>query len=324
MPDRPLTSTSKTSQSDAVRRDLRSRFNVAIGLMAVIPLLTFGYLITVRCVSISALGGLNGVYVLLAIFIALLGVLTGHQLIRDVIRRLVDVNAQLAQLNDRQAAFVGNVAHELRSPLAVFKGALDNLADDVHGPLTSDQRQPVTMCQREVNRLARLVGDLLDVTRIEAGRLPLHNEPVVLQDVVEAVRQLFDGVAKERQIRLETHVPDHPVTVVGDRDRLQQVLVNLVANALKFTARGTVGLSLSEEGTAARIEVSDTGPGISAPDQQRIFDKFERVGGQREEGSGLGLPIARDLVELHHGHMAVESRVGQGSRFIVWLPNGAA
>lgn len=306
------------------RGRLLARFNVAFALMGLIPLLVCAYLITVRFVSVGSLEGLNGVYFSLALIIACLGFVTGHQLIRDIVRRLVEANAQLEQLNERQAAFVGNVAHELRSPLAVFKGAIDNLADNLHGPLTADQREPVAMCQHEVSRLTRLVGDLLDVTRIEAGRLPLAKQPVVLQDVVEAVRLLFSGVAKDRQIKLEVRVPERPVTMIGDRDRLQQVLVNLVGNALKFTQHGAVGISLIDDGEAAQLEVSDTGPGIDPSDQQRIFDKFERAGGQQEEGSGLGLPIARDLVELHHGHIWVESQTGLGSRFIIRMPKGGA
>ncbi|MBI4342662.1 MAG: HAMP domain-containing histidine kinase [Candidatus Omnitrophica bacterium] len=321
-PSRALTPVGSSTQSlyQAVRRDLLSRFNIAFSLMTIIPLLTCCYLITVRFFSISVLEGLNGMYFLLALVIALLGLLAGRQLIRDVIRRLVEANVQLAQLNDRQAAFVGNVAHELRTPLTIFKGALDNLADGLHGPLAPEQQPQVSMCQKEVNRLARLVGDLLDVTRIEAGRLPLAREPVVLQEVLGAVGQLFSGLAKERGLQLSVQLPQQPVTLIGDRDRLQQVFVNLVANALKFTERGEIRLTLISDGDAVQVEVADTGPGIDPADRLRIFDKFERVGHTMEEGAGLGLPIARDLVDLHHGHIWVESQPGQGSRFVIRLP----
>ena len=311
---------STQSIHQVVRRDLLSRFNIAFSLMSVIPLLICCYLITVRFFSIAALEGLNGMYFLFALFIAVLGLLAGRQLIRDIIRRLVEANAQLAQLNDRQAAFVGNVAHELRTPLTIFKGALDNLADGLHGPLAPAQQPQVAVCQKEVNRLTRLVGDLLDVTRIEAGRLPLAKQPLILQEVLEAVAQLFREMARERGLQLVVQLPHEPVSLIGDRDRLQQIFVNLVANAVKFTERGEVRLSMREDGDAVQVEVVDTGPGIDPANRLRIFDKFERVGQTMEEGSGLGLPIARDLVDLHHGHVWVESRPGQGSRFIVRLP----
>jgi signal transduction histidine kinase len=301
-------------------RDLLSRFNVAFSLMSVIPLLTCLYLINVRFFSWSFLQGLNGVYFLLALVIALLGLLVGHQLIRDIIRQLAGANAKLALLNNQQAAFVSNVAHEFRAPLAVFKGALDNLADGLHGPLTPDQQEPVGMCQKEVNRLRRLVGDLLDLSRIEAGKLPMKRQDVVLQEVLQAASRLFNGVLKERGLRFELELPEAPARLVGDRDRLEQVFVNLLSNAIKFTEQGGIGMRLTRQGAAFRMEVSDTGPGIAPEDLERVFNKFERLGSPDEEGAGLGLPIARDIVELHHGHIWAESEPGSGSRFIVELP----
>ena len=301
-------------------RGLLSRFNVAFSLMSIIPLLTCVYVVTVRFFSIAALEGMNGLYFLLALVIALLGLLAGHQLIRDMIQRLVEANTKLAQLNNQQAAFVSNVAHEFRSPLTVFKGALDNLADGLYGSLTADQSEPVRMCQKEVNRLTRLVTDLLDLSRIEAGKLPMARQDVVLQEILHAVAQLYGGLLKQRGLRLTLDLPAAPVCLVGDRDRLEQVFINLLSNAIKFTEHGGVTMRLTQADGACQVEVADTGPGIAAADLQRVFDKFERVGTQAEEGSGLGLPIARDIVELHHGHIWVESRVGQGSRFIVKLP----
>jgi signal transduction histidine kinase len=305
------------------RHDIGSllrRFNFAFSLMSIIPLLTCVYLITVRLFSFSVLQGMNGVYLLLALAIALLGLLAGHQLIRDIIRQLVGANEQLARLNERQAAFVSNVSHEFRAPLAVFKGALDNLADGLHGPLTQEQVEPVAMCRKEINRLIRLVGDLLDVSRLEAGKLRLSQEEVQVQELLQSVAAFFGGLLKERGLSLALELPRDPVTIIGDRDRLRQVFLNLLTNAIKFTERGGIRIRLTADGDAVRIDVEDTGAGIAPADRERIFDKFERVGSQAEEGAGLGLPIARDLVELHRGRVWVESEPGRGSRFIVRLP----
>ena len=310
----------KAASDKTLVRAAMSRFNMAFNLMTVIPLLTCLYLISVRLLPSSFLQGLNGVSLILALVIALLGLLLGHQLIRDLIRRLLEVNVKLAQLNDRQAAFVGNVAHEFRSPLAIFKGALDNLADGLHGPLTLDQQEPVAMCQKEVKRLARLVGDLLDLTRIEAGKLPMVREPVALQEVLRTVAQLFEGLCRARGLALTTELPAASLAVPGDRDRLEQVFVNLLGNALKFTKQGGVVIRLTHDADSAQVEVEDTGEGIAEADLERVFDKFERVSGLAAEGSGLGLPIARDIVGLHQGRIWVESQLGRGSRFCVRLP----
>ena len=148
---------------------MMSEFNVAFSLMSVIPLLTCFYLITARFFSIEVLVGINGVFFLLALVIALLGLLAGHQLIRRIVGQLMQANAKLAKLNEAQGGFVSNVAHEFRAPLAVFKGALDNLADGLHGELAPDQQEPVIMCQKEVNRLTRLVRDLLELAASNRG-----------------------------------------------------------------------------------------------------------------------------------------------------------
>ncbi len=299
---------------------IMSRFNTAFSLMSIIPLLTCFYLITVRFFSIQILEGLNGVYFLLALIIALVGLLAGHQLIRDMIKQLVQANTKLAKLNDAQAGFVSNVAHEFRAPLGVFKGALDNLADGLYGPLSKDQEEPVVMCQRELNRLVRLVRDLLELARIESGKLKLAQQELVLQELLKPAGQMFQGVAKERGLSLSVELPDEPVRVTGDSDRLQQVFVNLLGNAIKYTDVGSIKLRLTTDKTNCRVELSDTGRGIAAADLERVFDKFERVGAQTEEGSGLGLPIAKDIVELHRGRIWVESQLGQGSHFFIELP----
>lgn len=321
-PSSPGTQPSSRPRSATTPQTVMSRFNVAFGLMSVIPLLTCFYLITVRFFSIKVFEGINGFYFLMALVIALLGLLVGHQLIRDIIRQLVETNAKLERLYAQQAAFVGNVAHEFRAPLAVFKGALDNLADGLHGPLSADQAEPVTMCQKEVNRLKRLVGDLLDLTRIEAGKLPLQREEVDLSELLSSVAQLVNGLIKERSLCLSVELPSSPIVVTGDPDRLKQVFVNLVTNAIKFTPAGTVAIRLLKDSDAAQVEIEDTGRGIAESDLERIFDKFERVGEPMEEGAGLGLPIARDIVELHQGRIWAESRIGQGSRFVIRLPLG--
>lgn len=304
------------------QRQVLSQFNTAFSLMSIIPLLICSYLITARFFTIEVLVGINGVYLLLAVVIAFLGLLAGRIAIQGVIRRLVETNAALAKLNEQQMSFVSNVSHEFRAPLTVIKSAMDNLADGLHGPLTQDQNEPIEMCQREATRLKRLVGDLLDIARIEAGKMRLVETDVVLQELLTASSQLFTDRLKKRGLGFSLELPDTPAIVRGDRDRLQQVFMNLLSNAAKFTERGEIRMRLTRDSQAFQVEIEDTGPGVAPEDRERIFDKFERVGTQTEEGSGLGLPIARDLVGLHHGRLWVEGELGKGSRFIVRLPAG--
>ncbi len=305
----------------ALRQRLLSQFHIAFALMSIIPLLLCCYLITVKFFSLSILAGLNGMYFLLAVVFAILGLLVGQFLIRRVMRQLVTTNEKLEAFHQMQAAFVSNVAHELRSPLTVVKGALDNLADGLHGPVSTDQMEPIAMSQREINRLKRLVGDLLDVARIEAGKMRLVRTEVDLRECLNAVAKSFEGMLKQRGLSVDVDMPASPVRIIGDQDRLSQVFINLVMNAIKFTKQGGIRLRLSSDAEDAQVEVVDTGRGIPAEDLERIFDKFERVGSDDQEGSGLGLPIAKAIVELHHGRMWAESRLDSGSRFIVRLPH---
>lgn len=176
------------------------------------------------------------------------------------------------------------------------------------------------MCQKEVNRLKRLVTDLLDLSRIESGKLPMVQQEVILQDVLTSVTKLYSGLLKERGLSLTVHLLEVPARVVGDRDRLEQVFVNLFTNAVKFTDGGGIRIQLTKDAERYQVEIQDTGRGIAAADLERIFDKFERVGMPAEEGSGLGLAIAKDIVGLHRGRIWVDSEVGKGSRFFVQLP----
>lgn len=304
------------------RDRLLSQFYIAFALMSIIPLLICCYLITVKFFTLSILEGLNGFYFLLAVAFAILGLLIGQLLLRNVVQQLVQANVKLEQFHQMQDAFVHNVAHELRSPLTIIKGALDNLADGLHGTLTADQLEPLMMSQRETARLKRIVGDLLDASSVEAGKLRLVHEPVSLQDCLRTVAKSCEGLAGERGLNISTDLPAAPVTIMGDQDRLNQVFINLLVNAIKFTEHGGIRIRLIDHGDAAQIDIADTGRGIPSEDLERIFDKFERVGPAHQDGSGLGLPIARGIVELHHGRIWAESRVGQGSRFVVRLPHG--
>jgi signal transduction histidine kinase len=186
-----------------------------------------------------------------------------------------------------------------------------------------DQLEALMMCQRESGRLKRLVSDLLDLARMEVGKLPLARQDVVLQEVVRATTRMFEDQIKQRGLQLSVELPAERAGIIGDQDRLQQVMINLLHNAIKFTQQGTITVRLTAEPRAYVIEVSDSGPGIAQGDLERVFDKFERVGAQTEEGSGLGLPIAKDIIKLHHGRMWVESLLGVGSRFMVQLPRSS-
>jgi two-component system OmpR family sensor kinase len=226
--------------------------------------------------------------------------------------------SRLENLFTTQRRFVADVSHELRTPLTVIKGEV-GLMRKFH-EIDDDS---LTSIESEVDRLTRLVGNLLLLAQAESGRLPLDLRPVELDNVVFEVFQQMKTLAGEK-VNLQMTAIDQ-VTISGDRDRLKQVFLNLLGNAVQYTpAGGAVNLSLDRVGEKVRVIISDTGPGIPAQDLPHIFERFYRGEKSRTRsgstGFGLGLSIAYWIVRNHGGSIDVNSRDGQGTTFCVWLP----
>jgi signal transduction histidine kinase len=266
-------------------------------------------------------------------------------------RELSEANADLEashrklQALDRlKSEFVSNVSHELRTPLTAIRMAVDNLLDGVSGDISPTLQRYLTRVKDNTDRLVRLISDLLDLSRIEAGRVELHPAPVSIgetfQDVVDGLRPM----ATAKGLVLEVVPEGHPVVALADRDKLHQVLTNLVGNAVKFTPEGgRVRLSVRvvhpwesqapsglddapsrvEDAGQVEVTVEDTGEGIPSEELGAIFEKFHQVhrhGQRKAHGTGLGLTIAKSLIEIQGGTIRVESELGRGSRFIFTLP----
>jgi signal transduction histidine kinase len=238
-------------------------------------------------------------------------------------RELEASHARLREVDQLKSDFLGNVSHELRTPLAAIKGYVDNLLDGVAGPLADKPRHYLGRVRDNADRLGRMVSDLLDLTRIEAGKIELVPRALPVADLVSDAVDGLRHVASERRVRVAVNLPPCPA-VWADPDRVHQVLANLLANAIKFSPPGgqvAVRASLNGDGLV-RLAVEDTGPGIPLTERERVFDKFYQVGrveGERPPGTGLGLTIARHLVELHGGRIWVEDGPGGGAAFVVLL-----
>ncbi|MGQ9681246.1 MAG: ATP-binding protein [Anaerolineae bacterium] len=251
----------------------------------------------------------------------------------DANRQLVLLNQKLAaaqlvaeQAERTKATFVATVSHELRTPLNLILGFSEMIA---RGPKTYGHALPPALVAdlgvvlRNAQHLSGLIDDVLDLSQIEAGRVALTKDRIALQEVIEtavaAVRRLY--ASKGLYLRTEVQ-PDLPA-VYCDRTRIREVLLNLLNNAASFTEQGGVLVRAWQEGTDVVVSVADTGPGISAADSQRIFQPFQQLDGsirRRQGGSGLGLSICKHFVELHGGHIWLESELGKGSTFLFRLP----
>ncbi len=235
----------------------------------------------------------------------------------------VSFNRMVSELERNDALrrnLTADVAHELRTPLHIIQGNLEGIMDGVYEP-TLEQ---MDLLLDETRRLARLVEDLRTLSLAEAGQLSLTKEPIPVRGLLEDVATSFSGQAEAAGIHLcvEAKTTDG-VTFLGDAGRMDQVLSNLVANALRHTDRGgSVWLRTEREPGWVCIQVADTGSGIRPEDLPNIFDRFWRDDPSRQDSSGLGLAIARQLVQAHGGRIGVESRLGQGTTFSIDLPEG--
>jgi len=227
---------------------------------------------------------------------------------------------RLRELDQLKEGFLATVSHELRSPLTSMREAAHLLRDEVIGGLTPKQARLVTIIEEGSERLLRLVNQILDLSRLRAGMLPIERLPVALDQVAQRAVEELRPQAQESGVALEVEHRGDRFQFLGDADRLVQVVVNLVANAVRFTPRGgRVVVRVVDAGPELAVEVEDTGVGIPAALLPHIFGWYEQAH-RRRGGSGLGLPIARGLVEAHGGRLTVESQEGKGSRFTVLLP----
>lgn len=247
---------------------------------------------------------------------------------RGMLFLLQDVT-EIRRLETMRSQFVANVSHELKTPIAAVKGFAETLlSGGVEDKET--ERSFLQIIYDEGDRLNRLIGDILELSKIESKLVPLEYSPVQLKELIDSLYEVLLPVASRKSIMMSNEVPEH-LFIEADEDRLRQVFMNLLSNAISYTLEGgrvkveaeIVDSGDEQEDERVRISISDTGIGIPKKDLPRIFERFYRVDKARSRssgGTGLGLSIVKHLVDLHHGMIAVESRVGEGTTFIIELP----
>ncbi len=236
--------------------------------------------------------------------------------------RLAEQNVRLQELDEAKTQFISTMSHELRTPLTSIISFTELIMDDGQ-ELSKDTMASLSVIQRNAERLLQLVSDLLLLSRLEHGVIPLDLAPVTVPDVVGDAVRSASATAAERGITVQVTAAAGP-TVQGDRLRLQQVLDNLLSNAIKYSAEGgKVRVEASSDGQRWRIDVADNGIGIPAAELPQLFDRFVRASNARKAGlpgTGLGLSIVKAITELHGGSAEVRSAVGHGTTFSVYLP----
>jgi len=258
-------------------------------------------------------------------------------------QEIIDTNKKLAKLERLKSEFISIVSHELRTPLTTIKNSLDIIISGKTGDLTENAEKFINMARRNVVRLSGIINDLLDISKIEAGKLDFKYMPAKIESVIEYVKNNLQGVAKEKNIKLECNLASDGAEIYADTNRLEQVLTNLVSNAVKFTPNeGVIKIStkiinakdLKVEdcfkveleklsGDYIQVCVSDEGIGIEKDNLKQVFDKFQQIENSLSRevgGSGLGLAIAKQLIEAHNGAIWCDSVINKGSNFYFVIP----
>ncbi len=230
-------------------------------------------------------------------------------------------NEQLKSLDRLKDDFMSSVTHELRTPLTSIRALTEMMHDDPDMP-TGQRQEFLGIMATETERLSRLVGQVLDMARIEAGHADWHNTDLLIPDIVNQAVNSTRAAFEERNVTVQVHNPDSARPIKADPDRLVQVLLNLLSNALKFVPadQGRVDIRIRDRDNGVTVTVEDNGPGIPAADQALVFEKFRQVGDSGHGGSGLGLPISRQIIEHFGGEMWLQSNPGDGATFGFFLP----
>jgi len=250
---------------------------------------------------------------------ATMNILEDLQETKDNLER---TNAELKQLDKLKSEFVSTVSHELRTPLSIIKEGVSLVLDKIPGDINEKQAKILDISKFNIDRLTRIIDSLLDIAKIEAGKVELKRNLINIADIVRQVAVSFERKIKERALELRLDIDNNAGSVYADPDRITQVLTNLIGNAIKFTLAGSIEVSCKGKDDNVVCSVADTGVGITKSDLPKLFDKFQQFGrlaGAGERGTGLGLSIVKGIIDMHNGAISVESDIGRGSRFTFTL-----
>lgn len=227
-------------------------------------------------------------------------------------------NKELRQLDQLKSDFISTVSHELRTPLAIIKEGMSLLLDKIPGEMNEKQSKILDVSKHNIDRLSRIINSLLDISKIEAGKVGLKKGFISMPDMIKHIALSFENKIRQKGLELKLDIDKSEDKLYADADRIAQVMTNLLDNAIKFTEKGCVEIAYKDKNDTIECSVADTGTGIDKNDLPKVFNKFQqfgRVAGAGEKGTGLGLSIAKSIIDMHHGTMTVESELGKGTKF---------
>lgn len=296
------------------------KFNIAFSLMSVIPSLIFFYVLTNKLFYINIFIGNLGLVLFISIFISFCGFCVSYAIIKNILKRII-FYAALAKYSDQlKSTFIATVSHELKNPLLIMKTQILNIQDGLFGLLNEEQKKALELCQNIIERISRLINDLLNLHKIESGVFEVERKLCNLVEILERQIKESEIMFNKKRIKLTKEIRATDLSVWANQDKMILIISNLLSNAIKYTPEeGEVAIKIYPFDEFVRLEFFNTGEVIPPDKIEKIFNKFERLNFTKE-GTGLGLAITKDIVEMHKGKIWAESLSGEGNRFIVILP----
>ena len=239
------------------------------------------------------------------------------------INELKKKNAELEALDHLKDDFVNNVSHEFRLPLTIIQESIRQLSEGMYGEVNAQQQRYFNMSLRNIDSLKKLIDNMLDLSKIKKGKYELYKRKIDLGGIIKEVVSDFSAKMEQKGLTVKLDLPPEPLETMADKDKITEVLINLVGNAHKFTPRGVIEISAAKKEGFLECLISDSGIGISPKDLEFLFSDFYQIGrweGHQERGTGLGLVISKSIIELHKGQIHAESAEGVGTKFIFTLP----
>ncbi|MGE4356955.1 MAG: sensor histidine kinase [Candidatus Omnitrophota bacterium] len=244
--------------------------------------------------------------------------------VKERTKELAKANEELKRLNQIKSEFVAAVAHELRTPLTSIKGYASILATGKLGELSPEQKERLQRIDHQSSELAKLINDLLDISRIESGKVGMDIKEIPLRELLTSITELINPQIEEKNIELKLEVEDNIDTIFADYDHIKRVFINILGNAIKFTpVNGKISINIRREDGFIRTDISDTGIGIASEDLPKLFTEFFRADNpinREKKGTGLGLSLCKKIIEAHKGKIWVNSTLGKGTTFSFTLP----
>jgi len=306
---------------NSVGRSVVREFEAAFSLMSVIPICIAVYILTAKLFTIEILEGVTGFLFLFVIAFSLLGFLAGRRVLHRLLDKLVDAHEQLQRHETVKSSFIANVAYELRPPLSAVQMSLKNIGDGLLGPLTDPQRKTVKDCHGIVDRLTRMANELLEVTGFGGDTPTLQRSVFVLQEAVREAVENSQSALTPHQLAVTLQLPASDILYFGDRGKILQAIASLLDHAMRWSASGTaITAELTSQVDGWRLTISHSIAGRKA-DLAQAMETYMRLGGDVEPHLGLGLRLAHEIAELHHGRFWMDGEPGRTSHLYLSLPS---